>query len=248
MIDLTGDVGGELRHAMQDGAVEPVIPLGSIGQLQGAQWQVVGFQHRVGHEPGDDEEFGWDEYLLYNQKRGFIFLVDSEEGWSVVRPATGAPALSPGEQSASYLGTKYELKYSYEAQTTYVAGEFYWPVERGQKTFNRDFARGDSLLSMERGPKEVTWSSGGQVASDTVAQAFKLQDKKELFKRSDAGPTSAGGAKLGCGTIVVLFIIIVILLLVIRACADSTGSNYSSGGARSGGGSFGGYSSGGGHK
>lgn len=249
VIDLTGGVGGELRHALQDGAVEPVIPLGSIGQLQGAQWQVVGFQHRVGHEPGDDEEFGWDEYLLYNQKRGFIFLVDSEEGWSIVKPTTGAPALSPGEQSASYLGTKYELKYSYEAQTTYVAGEFYWPVERGQKTFNRDFARGDSLLSMERSPKEVTWSSGGQIASDTVAQAFKLQDRKELFKRSDAGPTSAGGTKLGCGTIIVLFIIIVILLLVIRACVDDgSRSGLSSGGARSGGGSFGGYSSGGGHK
>jgi hypothetical protein len=251
LIDLTGGIGGQLRHAMQEEAVEPAIPLGSTGQLQGVQWQVVGFQHRTGHEPGDDEEFGWDEYLLYNRKRGFIFLVDSEEGWSVVKPTTGAPALSSGEQSASYLGQKYQLKYSYEAKTDYVAGEFYWPVERGQKTFNRDFAKGDSLLSMERGAREVTWSSGSKIASDAVAKAFKLEGKKEAFKRADAGPASAA-AGLGCATIIVMFIVILILLLAIKACVDdeqnNSGSGFSSGTSRSSGGSYGGYSGGGGHK
>ncbi len=248
LIDLAGGVGGELGHALQEQAVEPVIPLGSIGQLQGVQWQVVGFQHRSGHEPGDDEEFGWDEYLLYNRKRGFIFLVDSEEGWSVVKPTTGAPALSPGEQGARYLGTQYDLKYSYEAQTHYVAGEFYWPVERGQKTFNRDFAKGDSLLSMERSPREVTWSSGSKIDSEAVAKAFGLEQKREMLKRGDAGPTTAGGAGMGCGTIIVLMVIILVLLLVIRACVDDTGSGLSSGAGRSSGGSFGGYSGGGSHK
>jgi hypothetical protein len=246
VIDLTSGIGGELAHATQAEPVEPLIPLGSTGQLQGVQWQVVGFQHRMGQEPGDeDERFGWSEYLLYNRKRGFTFLVDSEEGWSVVKPTTGAPSLSPNGESAVYLGTGYKLKYSYEAETVYVAGEFYWPVERGMKTSNRDFAKGDSLLSMERSPREVTWSSGGKIASDAVAKAFKLDDKKDLLKRSDAGPTSKSG--MGCASIIIMFVVILILLLVIRACMDDTGSNYSSG--RSSGGSFGGYSSGGGgHK
>jgi hypothetical protein len=246
VIDLAGGVGGELRHALQDEPVEPVIPLGAIGQLQGVAWQVVGFQHRTGHEPGDDEAFGWDEYLLYNRQRGFIFLVDSEEGWSVVKPTTGSPTLSPGEQSATYLGTKYELKYAYEAQTRYVAGEFYWPVERGQKTFNRDFAKGDTLLSMERSPREVTWSSGSRIASDAVAKAFRLEGKKELLQRSDAGPTSTGG--VGCGTIVMMFLVILVLLALVKACVDDDTRSGFAGGARSGGGSFGGYSGGGGHK
>ncbi|HSI54257.1 MAG TPA: DUF4178 domain-containing protein [Ramlibacter sp.] len=249
IIDLTQGLGGELQHAAQEGGAEPVIPLGSTGQLQGVHWQVVGFQHRTGHEPGDDEEFGWDEYLLYNRKRGFIFLVDSEEGWSLVKPTTGAPALSQGEQSASYLGTKYALKYSYEAQTGFVAGEFYWPVERGQKTFNRDFEKGQALLSMERGAKEVTWSSGSKISSDAVAKAFKLEGKQDQFKR-DAGPTSSARG-MGCATIIVMFIIIVILLLVIKACVEEegTGSNFSGGTSRSSGGSFGGFSGGGGsHK
>lgn len=248
LIDLTAGTGGELRHAIQDEPVEPLIPLGSTGRLQGVDWQVVGYQHRMGHEPDDgDEGFGWSEYLLYNRKRGFIFLVDAEDGWSIARPTTGAPALSPGGQSASYLGTTYQQQYSYNAETNYVAGEFYWPVERGQRTFNRDFANGRDLLSMEESPREVTWSSGSKIDSDTVAKAFKLQDKQELLKRSDAGPTSAGGG-IGCGTIVIGIVVILLVLLVVKACVDDgqRGSGLSSG--RSSGGSFGGYSSGGGHK
>jgi hypothetical protein len=245
---MSQGIGGELHHAQQEAPEEPLIPLGTVGRLQGAQWQVVGYQHRVGHEPGDeDENFGWDEYLLYNRQRGFIFLVDTQEGWSVVKPTTGAPKLSAGEQTATYLGTRYELKYSYEAQTTYVAGEFYWPVERGQKTFNRDFAKGPNLLSMERTPREVTWSSGTTIASDAVAKAFRLEQKKELLKRSDAGPVSAAGGRIGCGTIIMMFILILILLGVIRSCMDG-GRGGSGFAPRTGGGSFGGYSGGGGHK
>jgi hypothetical protein len=98
IIDLTQGTGAALKHAIQDEPVSPLIALGTVGQLSGAQWQVVGFQHRMGYEPDDpDEHFGWDEYLLYNQKRGFTFLVDAEDGWSLVKPVTGAPIFKPGE-------------------------------------------------------------------------------------------------------------------------------------------------------
>jgi hypothetical protein len=251
IIDLSQGVGGELRHATQDEPVQPMIPLGSKGQLQGVNWQVVGYQHRVGREPGDDDEsFGWEEYLLYNAKRGFTFLVDSEDGWSIVKPVTGAPTLSSNQQSASYLGKTYALKESYEAETNYVSGEFYWPVERGQKTFNRDFAKGGNLLSMEQSSGEVTWSSGSQVTSDTVARAFNLQGKPGMDNRGDSGPVTPGKgcAGVGCGTIVLLFIIVLIILLVIAAAMDDDSSSGYTSGGRTSSGSFGGSSGGGGHK
>lgn len=252
IIDLSQGIGSELVHATQDEPVQPLIPLGSTGRLQGVAWQVVGYQHRMGREPGDDDEsFGWDEYLLYNAQRGFCFLVDAEDGWSLVKPATGAPALSQERRTATYLGQSYRLQYAYEAETTYVAGEFYWPVERGQKTFNRDFAQGGNLLSMEESPREVTWSVGAKLASEAVAAAFGLQDKREMLQRGDAGPVTPGPgcAGVGCGTIVLLLIVLLIILLVIKACTEDAGarSGYY-GGTRTGGGSFGGYSGGGGHK
>ena len=250
IIDVTQGIGGALAHATQDEPVQPLIPLGSMGQLQGVQWQVVGYQHRMGHEPGDDDEsFGWEEYLLYNAKRGFSFLVDADDGWSMVKVTTGAPTLSQDRRFATYLGQTYNLLYAYQAETTYVAGEFYWPVERGQKTFNRDFGKGGDLLSMEESPKEVSWSSGAKISSDTVASAFKLQDKAGMMKRGDSGPITprGGGGRWGCGSIVLLLIVILIILLVIKACTDDTRSGYY-GGGRTSGGSYGGYSGGGGHK
>lgn len=239
LINLDSGVGGELRAAEQDEPVQPLIPLGSKGQLQGVHWQVVGFQHRMGVEPGDDEYFGWEEYLLYNRKRGFAFLVDAEDGWSMVRPTTGAPQFERGSSSATYLGNKYRLKYSYAAETSYVLGEFYWQVERGQKTTNLDFVSGKgSLLSMEQGPSEITWSSGDAVAASTVASAFGLKDKAEQMKRDDVAPYEAPSG-VGCG-VIALFVFI-LLILFLSDCSDSS---YS----RSSGGSYGGYSSGGSHK
>ncbi|MDR3369259.1 DUF4178 domain-containing protein [Rhodoferax sp.] len=253
LIDVSQGIGGELKHALQDEPVRPLIALGSVGQLQGAPWQVVGFQHRLGVDPSDpDEHFGWEEYLLYNQQRGFIFLVDSTEGWSVVKPCTGAPVMTANGQSATYLGTRYTLKESYNAQTTYALGEFYWQVSRGQRTSNRDFASGANLLSMEQSPNELVWSVGSQIDSAKVAAAFKLQAQQNLLQRSDVGPVSFGSA-MSVRTLIVIFVLLLLFSTLISRCSscDPAVQNCSSGyvgGARSSGGSFGGFSSGGGHK
>lgn len=255
LIDLRQGLGGELAHALQDEPVQPLIPLGATGQLQGVHWQVVGYQHRLGTEPDDpDEHFGWDEYLLYSRRRGFCFLVDSTDGWSIVKPTTGAPKLGSNFERAEYLGTRYALQYSYKAQTTYVAGEFYWPVERGATTFNRDYGWGKSVLSMEETPRERTWSAGTQIDADTVAKAFGLAGKKDLFERGDAGPTTTkgGGTGCGCATLFLIVLAILILLVLLKACEDDnwTGSGYTSGSRSSGSWSGGGWSggSGGSHK
>ena len=251
LIDLSQGIGGELKSAIQDEPIQPLIALGTLGQLQGVQWQVVGFQHRMGVAPGGDEHFGWSEYLLYNRKKGFSFLVDSEEGWSLVRPTTGAPSMTNSTaNSASYQGTQYTLKYSYAAETNYVCGEFYWLVTRGQKTQNKDFANGKRMLSMEQSATELVWSSGDQLASDVVAKAFGLEGKKDLLKRDDAAPFSAASS-IGIGTIIVVLIITLILLSLLGRCSscDPRVENCSSSSSsRSSGGSFGGFSGGGGHK
>ncbi|VWX59435.1 conserved hypothetical protein [Burkholderiales bacterium 8X] len=272
IIDISDGIGGELRHAAQNEPVRPLIEIGSTAQLQGTEWQVVGFQHRMGVAPGDDEHFGWNEYLLFNKKRGFSFLVDAEDGWSMVQPTTGAPRMAENGSRATYLGKVYKQTYAYDAETTYVLGEFYWKVERGQKTFNRDFENANGLLSMERSTHELTWSAGRKLDAKTVAAAFGLSAKSEMFKRADALPVSLG-SRFGCGTILIVLLVIVVLLVVLNRCncndaaarpsAGPTGSWASpqqASGSGSGscrcssgrwfpsGGSYGGYSSGGSHK
>jgi hypothetical protein len=123
-------------------------------------------------------------------------------------------------------------------------------VSRGQKTSNHDYSSGKSLLSMEQSAQELTWSVGGQIASDAVAQAFKLQDKKELLQRSDVTPFAAsGGFWMRPGFWV--FVLMVLVMLSVTTCSDTcdpTVQNCSSSAARTAGGAFGGFSTGGGHK
>jgi hypothetical protein len=249
LVDLSQGIGKELSYAEQNEPVRPAIPLGSKGALEGLQWQVVGFQHRMGTEPSDpDEHFGWEEYLLFNAKRGFTFLVDSTDGWSLVKPATGAPVVAGSGQTATYLGTRYQLKESYEAETNYVVGEFYWRVQRGQKTTNQDFVSGNSLLSMEQSPAEVTWSVGSRIASDAVAKAFKIEDKSALLKRSDVGPLVPSGGPF-MDLKFWIFVTIVLVFLALSTCANNCDPNVENcSSTRTSGGSWGGFSSGGGHK
>ena len=159
-----------------------------------------------------------------------------------MRPTTGAPQVSANGRSATYLGTKYDLKSTYTAETTYVLGEFYWQVARGQTTSNRDFASSKGLLSMEQSPNEITWSAGDKISSDTVTTAFKLDGHQDALKRDDPGPFVAKSG-LGCSTIILIAVVIIILLILLSNCSGSSGGGY-----RSSGGSFGGYTSGGSHK
>ncbi len=254
LIDLSQGLGAELRHALQNEPVRPLIAIGRVGQLQGTSWQVVGFQHRMGQDPQDpDEHFGWDEYLLFNRRRGFSFLVDATDGWSLVKPATGAPLVSSNLRSATYLGTRYELKEAYQAETNYVTGEFYWRVERGQRSSLRDYTSGRSILSMEQTPSELTWSVGSTLESRAVAKAFGLEASQELLHRSDESPGNSVRS-LGLVGVVLVILVLVLLLFLLSRCQscdpayENCSSSYT---PRSSAGSYGGYSggsNGGGHK
>jgi hypothetical protein len=100
-----------------------------------------------------------------------------------------------------------------------------------------------------RAPARWCGPAGDQIASDTVAKAFKLEGKKDLLKR-DVAPFSAAKS-VGIGTIILVLVVILILLSLLSRCSscDPKVENCSSSSSsRSSGGSFGGFSGGGGHK
>ncbi len=284
VVDISQGVGAELAHFTQANAGAsgrgPQIPLGTVasdGLLAVAggaavAWQVVGYQERcdVPADSDDDTSF-WREYLLYQRTEGFAFLVDSDEGWSLVRPITGAPALAG--QRAVWQGTTYTQQFSYPAKVTWVQGEFYWRVQRDETAQVTDYAGqgGDNgkLLSREQVGNEVTWSAGDKLPASVVADAFRIAaGERAALQRDDAAP-AARSSGLSTFKIVVIVVVVLLLLMLFARCGndDCDGlrktfgaasgeyqrcrANLASGGgsARTGGGSFGGWSSGGGgHK
>lgn len=274
VVDLSAGPGAELTHFVQRGAHrEPLIPLGRSGTLAcGAPpqtWQVVGYLERKDlPEPGsDDETSHWREYLLHHPTEGFVFLVDTDEGWSWVRPITGVPMLR-GDQ-AEWNGVGYSKRWDYDAEVTWVQGEFYWRIKRGERARVTDYEgtgqAADKRLSRERtrgdAGEEVTWSAGATIDAAKVAAAFGIQ--APAGKLRDASPASGQGALRKVLIAVAVMIVLSSMLSEcdgdgcdeVRTTFGASSNEYQqclarsrSGGFRVGGGSFGGWSSGGGHK
>jgi hypothetical protein len=260
LIDTSQGAGQEVVSALQSEPIQPTLALGTTGKLKGVDWQLVGYVSMVGKAPSaPDETFGWEEYLMFNQTEGFAFLADTQEGWSISRPLSGAAKLSGNGQTASYLGTSYRLKESYEAEVSFVAGEFYWQVQRGATTQVSEFISKNASLVREQSAQEVTWSRSEPVDSAEVAQAFapgSAQSAAAII-RPDVTPMSSSGISLKTIIFLVFFFVIVVIMLSqcsqqdcdpsYQNCATSGSSSGS--GARGWGGSYGGGStSGGGHK
>ena len=281
VVDVSQGVGGDLAHYQQNnsgvGGQEPQLPLGRSGTLAlggpPAPWQVVGYQERcdIPDDAEDDTTF-WREYLLYHRTAGFAFLVDSNEGWSWVRPITGAPTVKG--DSAQWQNVTYAKQSTYAAKVTWVLGEFYWPVRRGERALVTDHVgRGGAStkrLSREQTGNEVTWSAGEALSAATVADAFAIAGKDRPALARDVTTTSLGSGGSGVPKVLFIFAAVVVLMVILgncsrddcdevrqtfgaasaeyQQCARSNATGGSSG-VRVPGGSYGGWSSGsGGHK
>ncbi|MET0382336.1 MAG: DUF4178 domain-containing protein [Burkholderiaceae bacterium] len=277
VVDLSGGIGPDMAHFAQDNPHEPALPLGATGQLAVAvggatlPWQIVGYMERIELTGTGDVREAWREYLLHHRMEGFAFLVDANAGWSVVRTLAGAPQERGGQ--AVWAGTTYRRRWTYASTVTYALGEFYWRVEKGQRTEHQDYEAagrgGRALLNLERTPREATWSAGGSIPAAAVAAAFGLPGPVAArIERAGPPPLPAvlGGFRLPWLTLLLLLIAVVALLAMCSrdACGDerrafgSGSAEYRQCRARSSagtgpyvgtGGAWGGYSSGGGgHK
>jgi len=283
VVDLSSGAGADLAHYTQNnqGATRggPLIPLGRVGTLalggtsaaaEPLPWQVVGYQERVDVPAAGDEDeaSAWSEYLLYHRTAGFAFLVDAEDGWSGVRPLTGAP--TPTNNGAQWQGVNYREGYSYPARVTWVQGEFYWQVRRDELAQVTDYdGPGGLKLSREQTGNEVVWSAGQALDASLINTAFKLGGADGASALRDVAPVSRGIGGLSQGVIILIVVVVVMLLMSRCGSSDDCGPVRDSFGANSteyqqcqrrasssggfvggvGGGSFGGYSSGGGgHK
>ena len=229
VVDLTQSAdSAALAYFAQQAGPDPRIALGTQGQLPielggpPVDWQVVGYQER--REIGDDEPSSWREYLLFNRTAGFAFLVDTDDGWSLVRPLTGAP--SDLGETAVWQGKRFAHRWTYQAETTRVLGEFYWRLERGERAEVSDYElRGtgrSELMSREQMSGEVVWSCGRTLTGAEVATAFGLG---AAAAAAIARPDVRSGAGL-LRTIIIVVIVLIVLMLLLRACTRDDCQSY----------------------
>jgi len=182
---------GQLQFlkALEPPSFQPLIPLGSTGDVPEGKMTVIGAMQRS--VTIDGVQYFWTEYLLYNPQIGFRWLVHSDNHWNYVR------AVPPGEVNeslkfAQYGGKNYRIFQDAQAQVDCVLGEFYWKVEAGEKVRGVDYVAPPYMLSKEvttiyiadpedpskqkRAAGEINWSLGTYVTVPQIEKAFSVKD------------------------------------------------------------------------
>jgi hypothetical protein len=160
----------------------PVIPLGAKGKIDGITWTAIGAMERS--VTVDEIRYPWREYLLYEPRRGFRWLVESKGHWSFVQPVNAGDV--HGRAAPYYRGTRFAHFQGGTAVVDHVLGEFYWAVARGDRTDASDYVAAPEMLSLEEDGSEATWSLGKYKEPAEIDEAFGLDGK--LPDREGVGP------------------------------------------------------------
>jgi len=160
-------------HAATD-EDQPLIPLGTRGNVRGTAYEAIGFQRRTIHVEGIP--YSWHEYVLFNPYKGFRYLTEYNGHWndtSILRalPSVNSLASPP---TVTYLGQTYKHFQTAQAATSFVLGEFPWQVRVGESADVSDYVAPPRVISSERTGKEITWSMGEYMSGADVWKAFKL--------------------------------------------------------------------------
>lgn len=213
---------GKLRYfaTLNKKDVVPVIPLGTKGPIDDADYVVIGFMQR---SVKFDITYYWTEYLLFNREKGFRWLVHSDDHWSYVTP------LRPGEvrddataegaaKAVHFDGRRYRLFQDATAKVSYVLGEFYWKVHVGETVDTADYIAPPFGISKEvtrEGAKEVAYSHARYLTPQEVERAFAV---KNLTRPSAVGPMQPyPGGRIGRSWLAML-----LLFLVVAAVLGAT--------------------------
>lgn len=178
-----------LAKGAQMDRVNFTLPVGAKGNINGADYQVLGAMRR-----SDDEGNGWTEYLLYSTSENFFWLVETDEGWSRAKVMDNWPEAGHFDDLSVVVDkVPYKKLYSYTARVDYVAGAFNWRVAVGDKVSVAEYERAPNRLAGERTAEELTWSRSTPVAFDQVCAWF--QADVPALRRVAAAPRPAGTAR-----------------------------------------------------
>ncbi|MEO8072484.1 MAG: DUF4178 domain-containing protein [Acidobacteriota bacterium] len=172
---------------------EFVLPIGAEGNFKGVKFKIIGAMVRSVSVEG--VKYFWDEYLLYNPKIGFRWLVYSDNHWNFVEPVNPAEVVvneAVGKSTARYGGADYKIFQDAPAEVEYVKGEFYWRVTQGETVRAIDYVAAPLMLSQESTNKEINWSVGVYMTNAEIENAFGVENLPKPWSVAPNQPFTGG--------------------------------------------------------
>ena len=187
--------------------------------VEGVELEIIGAMKRS--VVYDSIKYFWDEYLLYNPKVGFKWLVNSEKNWSFVESVNAADI--DGSSNPSYKDNNFEKFASATATVEYVKGEFYWRVETKERVQATDFVSPPYMLSRESNDKEVNWSVGHFVERNEIEKVFGVENLPRSYKTAPNQPFKYHSL---IRSSLIVFIAFLLATFILESVKDSNSNNY----------------------
>ncbi len=193
---------------------EFVLPIGAEGTFEDTKQKIIGAVVRS--VTIDGIKYFWHEYLLYNPRLGFRWLVHSDNHWNYVQPVNPAEVTvnkGVGKATAEYNGKKFKIFQDAIAAVEYVKGEFYWRVEQGENVRAVDYVNAPLMLSQEKGANEINWSLGTYKTNKEIEEIFNVSDLPKPWSVAPNQPfTGSFYYTYGLIPLLLLFIVAVFML------------------------------------
>jgi hypothetical protein len=177
-VDTTAKTAQVLAAGTRMAAVRTTLELGAKATINGRQYQLIGLMKRR------DDEDSWTEYLLHNARVGFLWLIETDDGWARAMAQDEWPRCDQGD--SAILGNRtFRKLYEYTCRVTFAAGAFNWRVGVGDSTRVVEFENGPNKLAAEMSAEEMTWSISTLVSPDQIRAWFGKDVKADKRPKSD---------------------------------------------------------------
>ena len=175
-VDCAGDTAFVIEQKKRVDRIQSTLKLGQTATINGAGYTLIGMLKCTDPDPEDGST--WVEYLLYSVEAGFLWLVESDEGWDRVRVCDTWPAHAG--KHMRYNNVIYGKRWDYISRVDVALGAFNWRVKVGDRTLITDYqsSKGAGLAS-ELADNELGWSASQRVSGADLAKWF---NQPELAK------------------------------------------------------------------
>lgn len=224
--------------ALEPGKFTPQIPSGATtkaGSFGAAEsLTVIGFMARSVTIEGT--KYFWDEYLLYNPRAGFRWLVQSDHHWNFVE-SVPVGDVTETNRGAQFRGEYFKLFQDATANVEYVEGEFYWKVTTNEHVRAMDYVHPPLMLSKEvtmiaaqgavaAAAGEINWSLGRYIALKEIELAFDLSSLPRPSSIAPNQPFPYKGFYKYWAALTVLLVVVGLASFVTGGSRKVFGQNY----------------------
>jgi hypothetical protein len=186
-IDTAGKVAEVLAVGQRVDAIPLTLKLGATANLDGAKYVIIGALKRS----TSDGSSHWTEYLLYEMQKGFLWLIETDEGW---QRATVEDIWPLAESPTMVLldSRRYKQNDDYIARVDAAIGAFNWQVKVGDTVRVLEYRGGSESLAAEISDTEMTFSRARQVPLDQLRAWFG----QHVHVEAAPHPSYAGTARM----------------------------------------------------